>query len=264
MHLLLDSILPAFLWVLLGAFLWMNIMFAIYRFTDDASWVDFFWSAGIGISALVFALTHSSNAPLVGLSILIMLWSIRLSRYLFLRTLKGPEDARYTAIRDSWKSNLHYKFFAFFHFQGLLIALLSLPLIVLQSITISFSWYHFLLIGLFAFGFIFELIADAQLAKHRTNPAKKGLLCNTGLWKYSRHPNYFGELLIWISWGLYAVLSVQTWWGILALVAPALMMYFILFVTGIPQTEAQGLRSRGEAYKQYQKTTSVLIPWFTK
>jgi steroid 5-alpha reductase family enzyme len=106
-----------------------------------------------------------------------------------------------------------------------------------------------------------ETIADRQLAAFKKNPANKGKICQVGLWNYSRHPNYFFEWLMWFS---YFVFALGSPWGILAIISPAVILYLLLKVTGIPATEEQSLRSKGEAFKAYQASTSVFVPWLKK
>jgi len=106
-----------------------------------------------------------------------------------------------------------------------------------------------------------EAFADGQLNKFKNNPANQGKTFRGGLWKYSRHPNYFCEWLIWVG---YAVFALGSPWGWLGLISPALILYFLLSATGIPATEAQALRSRGTDYRAYQRTTSSFVPWFPR
>jgi steroid 5-alpha reductase family enzyme len=106
-----------------------------------------------------------------------------------------------------------------------------------------------------------EALADAQLAAFKRDAANRGRVCEAGLWRYSRHPNYFFEWLIWVA---YFVFAVGSPWGWVALIGPASILYLLLRVTGIPMTEEQSLRSRGDAYRRYQRTTSAFIPWLPK
>jgi steroid 5-alpha reductase family enzyme len=106
-----------------------------------------------------------------------------------------------------------------------------------------------------------EAVADAQLAAFKRNSAHKGRVCDVGLWRYSRHPNYFFEWLIWVSFFVFALASP---WGWVAILGPASILYLLLRVTGIPMTEEQSIRSRGDAYRRYQQTTSAFVPWFPK
>ncbi len=106
-----------------------------------------------------------------------------------------------------------------------------------------------------------ESIADRQLERFRADPANKGRVCRDGLWRYSRHPNYFFE---WIHWLAYVPLTAGTGWLPYMFIAPLILVLLIVFLTGIPPTEAQSLRSRGEAYREYQRTTSAFFPWFPR
>ena len=106
-----------------------------------------------------------------------------------------------------------------------------------------------------------EVAADAQLSRFKSLASNRGRTCQAGLWRYSRHPNYFFEWLIWVAFALFALASPGGFWGF---VSPALILYFVLRVTGIPATEAQAIRTRGEEYRRYQRTTNAFVPWFPK
>ena len=121
-----------------------------------------------------------------------------------------------------------------------------------------FEWIGF---GLWMISVSFEAMADRQLAEFKKDPANKGKVCDTGLWRYSRHPNYFFEWLMWMSYFIFALGSPYGWLGI---ISPAIILYLLLKVTGIPATEEQSLRSKGDKFREYQKTTSVFVPWFKK
>ncbi len=114
---------------------------------------------------------------------------------------------------------------------------------------------------LFIVAFLGEIVADAQLAAFKRNPACAGKVCNAGLWRYSRHPNYFFEWLIWVAFFLYALGSPHGWAGF---ISPLLMLIFLTKVTGIPPAEAQSLKSRGDAYREYQRRTSAFVPWLPR
>jgi steroid 5-alpha reductase family enzyme len=146
--------------------------------------------------------------------------------------------------------------------QGALNAFLSLPFLfacvngdpLLRTIEI---------VGVFVFvvSLVGESAADSSLNAFRERPDSRGRVCRDGLWRYSRHPNYFFEWLIWCAFALVASAAP---WGFVAWSAPALMLYFLFRITGIPATEEQALRSRGDAYREYQRTTSVFVPWFRR
>ena len=115
--------------------------------------------------------------------------------------------------------------------------------------------------GLWLVAFAGEALSDRQLRLFKSNPSHRGQVCREGLWKYSRHPNYFFEWLIWVSYFLLALPATNGW---LSVVSPLLILFFLFRITGIPATEAQALRSRGELYREYQRTTSAFVPWFPK
>lgn len=191
------------------------------------------------------------------------IWGWRLALYLLTtRVIGHPEEGRYVQLRAEWKTNLPGKFFVFFQAQALLAVLLSIPFLVATINPApglaAVEWAGF---TVWAVAMAMEGLADAQLYRFKSNAANKGKVCRDGLWKYSRHPNYFAQWMIWAGFALFALGSPQGWLGLLS---PALILYFLLFVTGIPPTEAQSIRSRGDAYRDYQRTTSAFIPWFPK
>jgi len=190
-------------------------------------------------------------------------WACRLGLYLFFtRIWQQPEEGRYQQLRKEWKRNINFKFLLFFEFQALLDVVLSVPFLVAAlNPPPELSFLEIAGLATWAVAMVGEAIADTQLNRFKKNPANKGKTCQVGLWNYSRHPNYFFEWLIWVAWFLFALGSPHGW---VAVICPLLMLYFLFNVTGIPATEAQALRSRGEDYRRYQQTTSVFVPWFKK
>ena len=139
---------------------------------------------------------------------------------------------------------------------------LSLPfLLAALNPAPTLSAFEYAGIALWLIALAGEAVADAQLAAFKRDPTSHGQVCQRGLWNYSRHPNYFFEWLIWVAWALFALASPYGW---IALLCPLLMFYFLFRVTGIPATEAQALRSKGDAYRRYQQTTSAFVPWFKR
>ncbi len=248
--LLIVSILQFLLWL-------------YYRATDHAAWVDVGWAYGLGLIVLFYAFAGAgspTNRLLAG--VMGGLWSARLGTYLYFRVKNEREDGRYTEMKERWKTNLPLKFFVFFQAQALLDVILSIPfLFVVQDINDGLRWTQILGLALWIISMFGEALADHQLARFKAESNHKGQTCRSGLWRYSRHPNYFFEWLIWVAFTLMAIQSPGGSWS---LVCPALMLYFLLRVTGIPATEAQSLRSRPEDYRRYQEETSVFIPWFPK
>jgi len=184
-----------------------------------------------------------------------------LSLYLLLtRVIGHPEEGRYVQLRRDWGCHLPLKFLLFFQFQALLGVLLSAPfLLAAVNEHPRLSAVEYAGTALWAVAFAGELTADSQLTRFKSDPANRGRTCRVGLWRYSRHPNYFFEWLIWVAFALFAAGSPH---GYLAVFSPLLMLFFLFRVTGIPATEAQALRSRGDEYRQYQRTTSAFLPWF--
>jgi steroid 5-alpha reductase family enzyme len=258
---------PAVHLVLLAWFLAagvMTLLWVLHLPMRNAAIVDFGWAFLLPTIAILYAAVGPGYAPRRWvLAALAAVWGYRLAFFLlFTRILGHPEEGRYVELRQSWKTQLPFKFFIFFQAQALLDVFLSLPFLLASlDPRPALGWSEFVAAAIWAVAFAGETAADAQLTAFKSNPGNKGKTCAVGLWRYSRHPNYFFEWLIWIAYALYAI-AVP--WGWLALICPALMLFFLFRVTGIPATEAQALRSRGEEYRRYQQATSAFVPWFPK
>jgi steroid 5-alpha reductase family enzyme len=232
----------------------------------NAGLVDPGWSAGLGLIALLYAALGPGWEPRRAVAgAMGLLWSVRLTAHLAARMRGKPEEGRYRALRAAWEAAGHDvpgRFLFFFLAQGLLDVLLSLPmLLAVLNPAPQFSVWEVAGAAVWLVAIAGESVADAQLERFKSDPAHHGRTCDTGLWRFSRHPNYFFEWLVWVAWSVFALGSP---WGPLAVLCPALMLFFLLRVTGIPATEEQAIRSRGEAYRRYQRTTSAFIPWFPK
>jgi len=232
--------------------------------TGNAAWVDVAWGFGMGSLALLFAGLGPGWRPrreLVGL--LGGLWGLRLGLHLAVRTAAaGREDARYTRLRQAWGGNISLKFLAFFLFQGLLDLALAWPFLAAcldaQARLPGVAWTGAALWALALGG---EALADAQLRRFKAGPAGREGVCDQGLWRLSRHPNYFFQWLAWVGCFLLALPAPLGW---TTAASPLLILFFLLRVTGIPATEEQALASRGGAYVRYQRATSPFIPWFPR
>jgi steroid 5-alpha reductase family enzyme len=242
----------------------MLVLWAIHLLIKNAAIVDVGWAAGLGLLAIYYAVAAPGWATRKWMiAAMAGIWSTRLAGYLlFTRVIGKPEEGRYAQLRQDWKTNLPLRFLFFFEFQGLLDVALSMPfLIACLNARSPLGWAEPLGVGIWLIGMAGEALADQQLNSFKKNPANKGKTCQAGLWKYSRHPNYFFEWLIWVGFAAFAVTSP---WGFVGILSPALILYFLLGLTGIPATEAQALRSRGEEYREYQRRTSAFVPWFPK
>lgn len=228
---------------------------------SNAGIVDVLWAAGVGSSAVLLALFGEGAAwPRLALAILGGLWGTRLAVHLWSRVQGEPEDGRYQNLRAHWHGS-QLKFFLFFQFQALLIVLFSLPFLAVAGNPRGFGPWMLIGVKIWLVSVIGESIADAQLARFRADPANRGHTCRDGLWRYSRHPNYFFEWVHWFAYVGLAIGSPITW---LAWAGPLVMYVFLRWISGIPYTETQALRSRGEDYRAYQRSTPMLIPWFPK
>lgn len=229
----------------------------------DASLVDAGWALALGGLATLYSVLGSGHpSRRVWLAVVIGAWSLRLAAHVYARHRGGPEDGRYRALRARWGDKAHALFFVFYQAQGALAVVLSLPLLLIASNpSATPAPLELAGLALAAFGLAGESVADRQLARHRADPSQQGKTCRSGLWRYSRHPNYFFEWLVWCGIGLAALAAPDGWLG---LVSPALMLLFILKITGIPPTEERALLSRGDDYRAYQKSTSAFVPWFPK
>lgn len=229
---------------------------------SDASLVDATWAASLGLLAVFDATLAPGWGPRrIALAGLVGAWALRLALHIARRhAASGVEDPRYRELREARAGGGHRFFFVFYQAQGLLAAVLSLPFLLMAFDPVpGFHRVELLGAALSAAGLLGESVADHQLARHRQEPANRGRTCRSGLWRYSRHPNYFFEWSIWCGFGLAALGAPEGYWGLLS---PLLMLYLILFVTGIPPAEARALRSRGKDYESYQEATSAFVPWF--
>lgn len=224
--------------------------------------VDVLWALGVGGAALLIAWRGEGAAtPRILLALMGGLWGLRLAWHLWRRVRHEAEDGRYQNLRAHWHGQ-QGRIFAFFLLQAGLVVLFALPFVaVAANPRAGFSAWSLAAVLVWIGSVAGEAVADQQLARFRSNPANHGKTCRAGLWRYSRHPNYFFEWLHGFSYLLLAVGSPQ-WW--LALSGPLLMYVFLRWLSGIPHTEKQALRTRGEDYRDYQRSTPMLFPWFPK
>jgi steroid 5-alpha reductase family enzyme len=231
----------------------------------NAGVVDIFWSYNFPVIAVILLLLapgfETRKLLICGM---VIVAGIRLGTHLAIRITKhlDVEEGRYQQLRKEWAPNSERKFFFFFQFQAISNVILAVPFFVITLNTnASLLPLEYGGAGLWLVSVLGETIADVQLASFKKNPENKGKVCDIGLWGYSRHPNYFFEWLMWVSYFVFALASP---YGYLAIISPVIILYLLLKVTGIPMTEEQSIRSKGEAFKKYQQKTSAFVPWFKK
>ncbi|MDQ3109805.1 MAG: DUF1295 domain-containing protein [Bacteroidota bacterium] len=232
----------------------------------NAGVVDIFWAFNFTVIAAViyfmadgFELRKQLVCGLAGL------WSLRLGIYLLIRVGShlDVEEGRYAQLRKEWAPNANRTFFFFFQAQALSNIFLAIPFFIIAlNNEEPLQLIELIGAGLWLISIIGEALSDWQLQNFKKKPANKGKVCQDGLWNYSRHPNYFFQFMIWVSVFIFALGTLP--YGLISIVCPLTIFYLIWKVTGIPMTEEQSIRSRGELYKEYQRTTSVFVPWFKK
>lgn len=255
MNVAIAPLWPFALFSLVG----MTATWVLQLKTRNAGYVDVAWALMLGVAALYFCWVGqgdiSNRALIAGMG---GLWGFRLGLHLCARVLHESEDGRYAYLRSHWQGH-QGKFLGFFLFQSGLTVLFSLPfLAVAQNPQAPTSWALIAALTFWLSSWIGESIADRQLAQFRADPSHRGKTCRVGLWHYSRHPNYFFEWLHWIAYVILAFGSPLFWFSVLG---PVLMFLSLRFVTGIPFVEAQSLRSRGDDYRAYQRSTNAFFPW---
>ena len=228
----------------------------------DSSIVDPFWGLlFVGVVWFYFFETETGNLNRKWLlTILVTIWGTRLSSYLFWRNWNESEDYRYQNFRKNWGKHYWWgSWVQVFGLQSFLAWLISYPLYVSQISEAPLNWLDALGVGVWLIGFIFEAGGDWQLIRFKSNPENKGKLLTTGFWKYTRHPNYFGDSACWWGYGLIALASGSY----LQLFAPLLMTFLLLKVSGVAMLE-RGLKKTKPEYEEYVKKTSAFLPMSPK
>jgi steroid 5-alpha reductase family enzyme len=242
----------------------MASLFLLQRFTRNAGVVDVGWAAGVGGLAVYYALmADGDETRRILLACMAGAWSLRLALYLLRdRVIGRPEDGRYIMLKNQWGPRAGPYLFGFFQMQAFWAVLFAIPFLpVAFHRAEGLTLFDMAGLAVFLIALAGETVADLQLARFRDRPENKGRTCRTGLWKYSRHPNYFFEWIHWFAYPLMALPSQGFW---IALSGPVVMLLFLWKITGIPYTEKQALLSRGEDYRRYQASTSPFIPWFPR
>lgn len=252
-----------FAYVAAGILAYVTLIWVFSLIKHDAGIVDIFWGLGfVGIASGVYWF-ESVNIPrqLVVLG-LVWLWGLRLALHIMVRNWGKPEDWRYAKWRlENGTKWWWYSYFKVFLLQGGFMALIALPLVMVQFSPIPDDWTDWDTAGLvlWGLGFFFEAVGDWQLLRFKRNDPHPNDVMNTGLWRYTRHPNYFGEAVLWWGFGCFAV-AAGAWW---TLMSPLVLTGLLLKVSGVAMLET-GLKARRPAYAEYMAQTSAFFPWFSK
>jgi len=228
----------------------------------NVSIVDIFWGFGfVVVNTFYFLNNEHPNERQIIVLILVAIWGFRLSVYLAWRNIGKGEDFRYQEFRRKFGVKRYWwvSYFQTFLLQGVLIMIISLPLLAIHVNTAELNPLDYLAMIIWAIGFLFEAGGDYQLAQFKKNPANKGKVLNTGFWKYTRHPNYFGDAAIWVSYALFCIASGSYW----PLIGSVIMILLLLKVSGVALLE-ETLKTSKPQYRNYMEKTNAFIPWFPK
>jgi steroid 5-alpha reductase family enzyme len=261
------SYLAALATIALALSILMAGAWVVQQRTGNSGWVDTIWTFSVGLVGAASALWPLEGAPNARqwlVAAFVAAWSLRLGVHIAVRTAGITDDPRYAEFAKEWGTGAPRRMFLFLQNQ----ALGSIPLVFAIFVAAHFPsqalrLQDYLGALILFLGLVGEAFADGQLKQFRERPGNRGQVCDVGLWRWSRHPNYFFE---WLGWLAYPVIAISPDyplsypWGFAALLAPAFMYWILVYVTGIPPLEAQMLRSRGERYRDYQSRTSIFFP----
>jgi steroid 5-alpha reductase family enzyme len=242
---------------------YMTAWFAVALVKKDNSIADIAWGLGFVLVAIVTFLRRGSLFLPLLVTSLVAVWGARLALHILLRNRKRGEDPRYAAWRRKWgRSFLWRSYFQVFLLQGFFLLIISSPVILVNTDrAYPYPGRCLWLAGflLWCVGFVFEAVGDAQLARFKRDPGNRGKIMDKGLWRYSRHPNYFGESLMW--WGIFLV-ALEVPYGWTTVVSPVLITFLLVRVSGIPMLEK---KYAGNAeFQAYARRTSAFVPWSPK
>ncbi|HAN77080.1 MAG TPA: hypothetical protein DCQ31_04525 [Bacteroidales bacterium] len=258
------SFFEIYLWAFAAIMALMTSLWIASVYLKNVSIVDMFWGVGFVVAAGVYYYFGQGYEPRkLMVTGLVAIWGLRLSVYLAWRNVGKPEDFRYQEFRRKYGAHRYWyvSFFQTFLLQGVLMWFISAPLLGAQYLQSSanLNFFDYLGVVVWLIGFTFEAGGDYQLARFKGNAANKGKVLQTGFWKYTRHPNYFGDSAVWWAFGLFA-LAAGSYFTIIGAV---LMTALIIKVSGVALLE-KSLKTNKPEYAEYIRKTSTFIPWFPK
>lgn len=241
---------------------YMTVFFLLATLKKDSSIVDIGWGLGFVLVAfLTLFVSKNFYAKQIIVSLLVLLWGVRLALHVYSRNKGKDEDWRYKKWREDWGSRyLIRAFLQIFMLQGFFMLVISSSFIYINSSDLkTFNILDYLGIIIWVIGFFFEAVGDWQLSKFKSDQKNKGKIMTSGLWKYTRHPNYFGEVTIW--WGIFLLaLSIPGSW--ITILSPLTITFLLLKVSGIPLLEKK--YEGNKEFKEYKKRTNAFFPWLPK
>ena len=244
-------------WLIIAVF--MVLLWAVQIKTNNAAIADVGWAYGIAFGILYFVFIGDGNKERITLTASMgIVWGLGLGTYLlFNRVINAKEDTRYENFRKSAEKNVLRYFFLFFQAQAVVAILFIIPIVIVYYNPNPLNYIDIFALLIWILSIVGEYVADKQLSSFKANKSNEGKVCRNGLWKFSRHPNYFFE---WIHWWTYVLLnfgSNNLW---VSLTGPLLMLFFLIKISGIPFAEQQALKSKGIEYENYIKTTNMFFP----
>jgi len=240
----------------------MAVVWLVSLALKKASIADPFWGLGFVVVAVYYHLSTPENPVRKTIVLmLVALWGLRLFGYLLWRSYGQPEDYRYAQFRKNYGPHRYWwvSLFQVFVLQGVLLWLISAPLLSAQYYSQQLGLFDGLAMGCWFIGFIFEAGGDYQLVKFKSNPANKGKVLNTGFWRYTRHPNYFGDACVWWGFALFSI-AAGSYWPVLGSV---LMTLLLLKVSGVAMLE-RSLKITKPEYTEYIRRTNAFLPWIPR
>lgn len=235
---------------------YMTLGFVASLFLKRNDIADSMWGIGFLIIAIYTFLQGPQSFVSYMVTGCVLLWSLRLSLHIYSRNKNKTEDYRYKAWREAWGKWFYVRsYLQVFLLQGVLMILISFPVIAINTYTQELAWFHLVGVAVFLIGLFFESVGDWQLKQFIANPENKGRIMQTGLWQYTRHPNYFGEVTLW--WGVW-IMSLGTPLGLWMVVGPLTITILILGVSGVPMLERK-MRENPD-FDEYRKRVSVFFP----
>jgi len=245
----------------------MSVAWYVQRATGNTGWIDVFWTFGLGAAGMIASLIPLESVwpgeRQILVAVLVALWSLRLGWHILIRTQTIGDDPRYRQLIKEWGDDGDRQMFLQLQKQAAVSILLVLSITVAAHNPAPFWRLQDVLgFALLLMGILGETIADRQLRHFKTHSANRNAVCDVGLWHYSRHPNYFFE---WICWLAYPIIAIDLMggygYGWIAVLAPICMYWALVYVSGIPPLEAHMLRTRGDAFRAYQRQTPAFFPF---